>query len=132
MEAEADILEAIAGFIDNCHVEVTTLLAPQVHALLDHMHAHWAGSNSFLDAVKQGTSAVRPESYLSGGPYQLLQSFFNGLPDSQAHLTRGSRQPTELEEVVITFKAALQTCTTDATADLHSCLTSSVGCKELL
>ena len=43
--------------------------------------------------------------------------FLQQLPDSQAHLTRGSRQLAELEEEVFTFEAALQTHMTDTTAD---------------
>ena len=36
VEVQADILEVIANFVDNFHIEVTTLSAPQVRALLDH------------------------------------------------------------------------------------------------
>ena len=52
MEAQADVLEAITGFVNNFYIEVMTLSAPQVHALLYHMHACHAGSNSFLAAIK--------------------------------------------------------------------------------
>ena len=34
VKVQADILKAIANFVDNFHIEVTTLSAPQVHALL--------------------------------------------------------------------------------------------------
>ena len=52
VEAQADILEAIASFIDHFHIKVTTLSAPQVHALLDHMCARHAGSHSFLASIR--------------------------------------------------------------------------------
>ena len=52
VEVQADILKAIANFINNFYIEVTTLSAPQVHALLDHMHARHAGSHSFLAAIR--------------------------------------------------------------------------------
>ena len=52
MEAKPDILEAITGFINHFCIEVTTLSAHQVYALLDHMHARHAGSHSFLAAIK--------------------------------------------------------------------------------
>ena len=72
VEVQADILKAIANFINNFNIEVTTLSAPQVHALLDHMHARCAGSHSFLAAIQQGTTLTRPESFLWNGPTQLL------------------------------------------------------------
>ena len=52
VEVQADILKAIANFVDNFHIGVTTLSAPQVCALLDHMHARCAGSHSFLAAIR--------------------------------------------------------------------------------
>ena len=97
VEVQADILEEIANFVDNFHIEVTTLSAPQVHALLDHMHARHAGSHSFLAAVQWGTTLTRPESFLWNGPTQLLQSFFDRLPDHQTDIERGSTHPTQLE-----------------------------------
>ena len=51
-EAQANILEAIAGFVNHFHIKVTTLSAPQVHALLNQMHARCAGSHSFSAAIK--------------------------------------------------------------------------------
>ena len=52
VKVQADILKAIPNFVNNFHIEVTTLSAPQVCALLDHMHARCAGSHSFLAAVQ--------------------------------------------------------------------------------
>ena len=60
IEAQADILEAIAGSIDHFHIEMMTFSAPQVHALLDHMCDQHAGSHSFLAAIRQGTTPARP------------------------------------------------------------------------
>ena len=50
VEVQADILEAIANFVANFHIEVIILSAPQVCALLYHMHGRQAGSHSFLEA----------------------------------------------------------------------------------
>ena len=52
VKVQADILKAIANFVNNFHIKVTTLSAPQVHALLDHMHARHAGSHYFLAAIQ--------------------------------------------------------------------------------
>ena len=52
VEVMVDILKVIANFVDNFHIEVTILSAPQVHTLLDHMHARCAGSHSFLTAIR--------------------------------------------------------------------------------
>ena len=100
VEAQADILKAIAGFIDHFHIEVTTLCAPQVHALLDHMGTKCAGSHSFLAAIRQGTTSARPESFLERGPIHLLQSFFDRLADYQTGINRGSTHPTQFEREV--------------------------------
>ena len=96
VKVQADILKAIANFVDNFHIEVTTLSAAQVHALLNHMHARHAGSHSFLAAIWWGT-LTRPESFLQNGPTQLLKSFFDRLPDHQTDIKRGSTHPTHLE-----------------------------------
>ena len=112
-----DILEVIANFIDNFHIIVTTLSAPQVHALLDHMHARCAGSHSFLAAVRHGTTLMRPESFLPNGPTQLLQSFFNRLPDHQTDIERGSACPIQLEMEVNHFSKVLQTHLVDVTSN---------------
>ena len=45
VDVQDDILKAIANFIDNFHIVVATLSAPQVHALLDHMRARCTGSH---------------------------------------------------------------------------------------
>ena len=117
VEVQDDILKAIANFIDNFHILVTTLSVPQVHALLDHMCARCAGSHSFLAAVWQGTSLTRPESFLQNGPTQLLQSFFDRLPDHQTDIERGSTHPTQLEMEVDHFIKVLRTCLVDVISD---------------
>ena len=88
VEVQADILEMIANFVDNFHIEVTTLSAPQMCALLDHMHVRCAGSHSFLAAIRQGITLTRQEAFLQSGPTQLLQSFFDRLPDHQTNIKR--------------------------------------------
>ena len=107
VEVQADILKALANFIKNFHIVVTTLSAPQVCALLNHMHVRCVGSHSFLAAVQQGTTLMRPESFLQNGPTQLLQSFFNRLPDHQTDIERGSTHPTQLEMEVNHFSKVL-------------------------
>ena len=117
VEIQADILEAIANFVDNFHIKMTTFSAPQLHALLDHMHARCAGSHSFLAAIQWGTTLTRPESFLWNGPTQLLQSFFDRLPDHQTDIERGSTHPTHLESEVDHLSKALQTCMVDVTSN---------------
>ena len=116
VEVQADILEVIANFVDNFHIKVTTLSAPQVSALLDHMCARHDGSCSFLAAIRRGTALTIPESFLWNGPTQLLQSF-DRLPDHQTNIKRGSTCPTEMENEVNHFSKALQTCMVDVTSD---------------
>ena len=106
---------------------MTTLSAPQVHALLDHMHARCAGSHSFLAAVWNGTTAMRPESFLWNGPTQLLQLFFNRLPDHQTDIERGSTYPIQLEIEVDNFSKVLQTCLVDVTSNPTLMLDFSCG-----
>ena len=73
VKVQDDLLDAIANFTNNFHITVTMLSAPQVHPLLDHMHARRAGSHSFLAAVRHGTTLTRTESFLENGPAKLLQ-----------------------------------------------------------
>ena len=93
VKVQADILEVIVNIVDNFHIEVTTLSAPQVHALLNHMHARCADSHSFLAAVWWDTTLTRPESLLQNSPTQLLQSFFDRLPDHQTDRHRKGFHP---------------------------------------
>ena len=131
VEVQADIFKAIASFIDNFHIEVTTLSAPQVHALLDYMHARCAGSHSFLAAVWWGTTLMRPESFLQNSPTQLLQSFFDRLPDHQTDIERGSTHPTQLEIEVDLYSKVLQTCLVDITSDPALMLDFRCGIKNI-
>ena len=112
-----DILKAIANYINNFHIEVTTLSAPQVCTLLDYMCARHAGSHSFLAAAWKVTTLMRPESFLQNGPTQLLQSFFDRLPDHQTDIERDSTCPTQLKMEVDHFSKVLQTHLVDATSD---------------
>ena len=127
VEVQDDILEAIANFANNFHITLTTLPAPQVHALLDHMCARHAGSHSFLAAVQHGTTLTRTESFLGNGPSKLLQSFFDQLPDHQTDIERGSTHPTELEMEVDHFSKVLQTHLVDVTANPTLMLVFSCG-----
>ena len=105
VKVQDDLLEAIANFTDNFHITITTLSAPQVCALFDHMCARCAGSHSFLAAVRCGTTLTRTESFLENGPAKLLQSFFNRLPDHQIDIERGSTHSTDLEMEVNHFSS---------------------------
>ena len=127
VKVQDDILEAIANFTDNFHITVTTLLVPQVHALLDHLCARCSGSHSFLAAVWHGTTLTRTESFLQNGPTKLLQSFIDWLPDHQIDIERGSTHPTQLEMEVNHFSKVLQTCLVDVTANLTIMLDFSCG-----
>ena len=117
VEVQADILEVIANFVNNFHIKVTTLSAPQVHALLNHMHARHAGSHSSLAAIWWGTTLTRSESFLQNGPMQLLQSFFDRLPHHQTDIKRGSTHPTQMESEVNHFSKVLQTHMVNVTSD---------------
>ena len=57
------------------------------------------------------------QSFLQNGPTQLLQSFFDRLPDHQTIIERGLTLPTQLESEVNHFSKALQTCMEDETLD---------------
>ena len=129
VEVQDDILEAIANFIDNFHIIVTTLSTPQVCALLDHMHGRHAGSHSFLAAVWCGTTLTRAESFLQNGPMQLLQSFLDKLPDHQTDIERGSTHPTQMEMDINHFSKVLQTCLVDVTSNPALMLDFSCGIK---
>ena len=73
VEVQADIFKAIANFVNNFHIEVTTLSSPQVCALLDHMCARHAGNHSFLAAI-QGVQHLPGQSLSCG---MVLPSCFN-------------------------------------------------------
>ena len=81
------------------------------------MHVRHAGSHSFLAAIQWGTTLTRPESFLQNGPTQLLQSFFDRLPDHQTDIKRGSTHPTHLESKVDHFHKVLQTHMVDVTSN---------------
>ena len=86
-------------------------------ALLDHMHARCAGSHSFLAAIQWGMTLTGPESFLQNGPTQLLQSFFDRLPDHQTDIKRGLTHLTKMESEVDHFSKAHWTCMVDVTLD---------------
>ena len=78
-------------------MEMVTLSPPQVHALLDHLRTRQAGGQVLLDAIHQGNTSTRPESFLDKGPSHLFQSFFDALPDHQVTIKKVSTVPTQLE-----------------------------------
>ena len=93
------------------------------------MHARHAGSHSFLAAVQHSTTLMRPESFLQNGPTQLLQSFFDRLPDHQTDIERGSSHPTQMEMEVDHFSKVLRTCLVDVTSNPALMLNFSWGIK---
>ena len=131
VKVQDDILEAIANFIDNFYIIMTTLSAPRVCALLDHMHARYAGSHSFLAAVWQGTTFMRPESFLQNGPTQLLQFFFDRLPNHKTDIERGSTHPTQLEMEVDHFSQVLRTHLVDVISNQALMLDFRCGIKDV-
>ena len=76
--------------MDHFQMEMITLSHPQMHALLDHLHARQAGGQALMDVIRHGNTSTWPESFLDKGPSHLLQSFFNSLPDHQVNIKRGS------------------------------------------
>ena len=103
--------------MDNFHITITTLPAPQVYALLNRMRARCASSHSFLAAIRHSTTLTRMESFLENSPTKLLQSFFDRFPDHQIDIERGSTHPTDLEMEVNHFSRVLQTCLVDVTSN---------------
>ena len=106
METQTDLLETIAGFVDHFQMEMITLSPPQMHALLDHLCTRWAGGQALLDAIRCGNTSTRSESFLDKGPSNLLQSFFDSLPDHQVGIKRGSTALTQIEIEVNSAAAA--------------------------
>ena len=95
------------------------------------MCARHAGSHSFLAAVWWDTTLMRPESFVWKGPTQLLQSFFERLPDHQTDKERGSTHPTQLEIKVDHFREVLQTHLVDVTSDPALMLDFRCGIKNV-
>ena len=57
------------------------------------------------------------KSFLQKDPTQLLESFFNRLPDHQTGINRGSTCPTQLEREVNQISPAFQACMVDMASD---------------
>ena len=107
METQTELFKTIAGFIDHFQMKMITLSPPQMHALLDHLCARWAGGQALLDAIRCGNTSTWPESFLDKGPSHLLQSFFDSLPDHQVDIKRGSTALTQIEVEVNSAAATL-------------------------
>ena len=90
VETQMELLETISSFVDHFQSEMTTLSAPQMHALLDHLWTRCGGSQALLDAIRRGETSTQPESFLQNSPSQLLQDFFDSLPDHQINIRKGS------------------------------------------
>ena len=117
METQTELLETIAGFMDHLQMEMITLSPPQMHALLDHLHARQAGGQALLDVIRCNNTSTQQESFLEKGPSHLLQSFFDSLPDHQVDIKRGSTALTQIEVEVNITVVALQACMRDVCAD---------------
>ena len=107
METQTEPLETVASFVNHFQMQMVTLSPPQMHALLDHLQTRWAGGQALFDAIHQGNTSTRPESFLDKGPSHLLQSFFDALPDHQVTVQKGSTVPTQLEVKVNNTATAL-------------------------
>ena len=103
--------------MDHFQMEMITLSPPQMHTLLDHLHARWAGGQALLDAVRRDNTSTWPESFPDKGPSHLLQSFFHSLPDHQVDIKRGSTALSQIEVEVSSAAAALRAHMTDVCAD---------------
>ena len=86
METQTELLKTTAGFMDHFQTEMITLSPPQMHALLDHLRARWAGGQAVrCDQTWQYINL----SFVDKGPSHLLQSFFDSLPDHQVDIKTG-------------------------------------------
>ena len=97
METQMELLETIGSFVDHFQLEMTTLSLPQVHALLDHLWTRCGGGQALLDAIQRGETSTLPESFLQNSPSQLLQDFFDSLPDHQINIGKDSIALTHLK-----------------------------------
>ena len=86
METQMKLLETIGSFVDHFQSEMMTLSPPQIHTLLDHLQTRHCGGQALLDALRKGKTSTRPESFLQAGPSQLLQDFFDPLPNHQINI----------------------------------------------
>ena len=86
METQMELLKTISGFVDHFQSEMTTLSPPQMHVLLDHLWTRHGSGQALLDAIQRGETSTQPESFLQNSPSQLLQDFFNSLPDDQINI----------------------------------------------
>ena len=87
METQMELLETIGSFVDHFQSEMTTLSPPpQMYALLNHLWTRCGGGQALLDAIRRGQTSTQPESFLHNGPSQLLQDFFDSLPDHQINI----------------------------------------------
>ena len=64
-----------------------------------------------------GVQHLPGQSFLWNGPIQLLHYFFDGLPDHQTDIERGSTHPTQRESEVDHFSKVLQTRMVDITSN---------------
>ena len=86
METQRELLETVGSFVDHFQSEMATLSPLQMHALLNHLRTRWDGGQALLDAIHQGETSTRPESFLQNGPSQLLLDFYSALPDHQINI----------------------------------------------
>ena len=70
METQTELLETVSSFVDQFQLEMTNLLPPQIHTLLDHLCTRQGGGQALLDAIHQGETSTRLESFLQNGPSQ--------------------------------------------------------------
>ena len=109
METQMELLETISRFVHHFRSEMTTLSPPQMHAVLNHLWTRHGGGQALLDAIRRGETSTRPESFLQASPSQLLQDFFNSLPDHQIDIQKDSTALSHLEIEVDNAAITLRT-----------------------
>ena len=113
MEIQMEVLKTIGSFVDHLQSEMTTLSPSQMHSLLDHLWTRHGGSQALLDAIRRGETSTQPESFLQNGPSQLLQDFFDSLPNHQIDIQKDSTALSHLEIKVDNTAITLQTRLTE-------------------
>ena len=84
-----------------------------MHTLLDHLWTRCGGGQALLDAIQRGETSTQPESFLQNDPSQLLQDFFDSLPDHQIDIQKDSTALSHFEIKVDNAAVILKTQLTD-------------------
>ena len=126
------MLETIVGFINHFQTEMVTLSPPQMHALLNHLCTRQDGGQALLNAIHQGETLTRPESFLQNGPSQLVLDFYLALPDHQINIQWESMALSCFKIEVDNAAAVLRTQMVNVCSNLALMLNFKLRSKELL